>query len=128
MPIACARQGFVMKLKSLGAQILICAALAVSAIAFGAGAAHAALGALPAHARPAPVAGPVVRPGFGSWPGGPFVPYVPYAPSPPIDSADEGQGASGGEATWPPTDASWPPGGGSGAADSQTPIVMPSGQ
>ncbi len=109
-------RGFVMKLKSLGAQILIAGALGASTIIFGAGAAHAA------HVAPRPAPGP--RPGVVSLPWGVFGPYIPSPP--PIDSSGEGQGGSAG-GTWPPTNVSWPPGGGGSSATSHIPIVMPVG-
>jgi hypothetical protein len=107
-------------LKRLGAQLLITAVLGTTAIAFGAGVANAAHGAV----APAPARGHTSAAGsahwrrVGPWPGYGFAPYI-VAPAP-TDSAEEQ------DATWPPTGESWPPGGNSGASPgSGRPIVMP---
>jgi hypothetical protein len=80
--------GLVMKLRTVGAQVLIAGIFGVSAIVFGVGAANSALGAPPP--APAPPAAPALPPGVGPWLGGGFVPYLP---SPPIDFSGAGQGA-----------------------------------
>lgn len=114
-------RSFATKLTTLGAQIAIIGGLGVSAVAFGAGLAHAAPGARSPDPAPTPGGG-----GGRVWEGGwaPFLPY-PYSPYPPDDSSDR-QGPSGGNTAWPPTSVSWPAGGGSGnTSTSTTPIVMP---
>ncbi len=105
-----------MRTTLLGARVLITVVLGAIAIGSGAGVANAA------PARPhAPAAASAQWTRVGPWPGDPFGPYgaVPA----PTESPEEHPTASG-DATWPPTSVSWPPGGDSGnSSGSVTPIV-----